>query len=358
MPKILIVDDDSDTLKTLSENLQLRHQDWKIHTAEHHSQALEVLTSAVKIRQPFDVVVTDLWMGRELGGEILVLEVSKIDPHLVAILYTAQIEMLDRYKLLEAGAYDVIERNRPGLRFPDEIDFRVRTALIQRDRMQTVSMLSRFFDTNLLNRIQADPSLIRLSQRLVTVVSWDIRGFTTLCETLKAYPDEIADFLREYCDVAASAIFEQSGVLDKFIGDGVMAIFCVPSRASDEGMSDAIAAVEAAKALRSRFEPLLTKWLPRWRKKEPKQIDIGLGCGIHTGDMLVGALGSGLRDQFTALGPRVNFTFRVESKAEKGQILLSASTNELVKHQIPTRLVPDKGDLKGITGSFEFYEVL
>jgi class 3 adenylate cyclase len=147
-------------------------------------------------------------------------------------------------------------------------------------------------------------------------------------------------------------------VLDKYIGDGVMAIFGVPPRADDEGASDAVAAVEAAKKLSWSFGPLLEDWLPKWKKKEPKKIDIGLGCGVHTGDMLVGALGTGLRDQFTALGPHVNLTSRIENRAEKGQILISASTNELVKRSFTTRAIPPKSDLKGIEGNYELYEVL
>lgn len=357
MPKVLIVDDDAGTRDTVSKNLNLRHPEWEVETAQLHTTALEKLNVALNARAAFDVVVTDLWMDNDLGGEKLIIEAPKIDPHLVVILYTSEIEMLDRYKLLEAGAYDVLETSRPGMKFIDEIDLRVQTALIQRQRMRTVSMLSRFFDTNLLNTIHADNTLLPLSQRRVTVVFWDIRGFSVLCDTLKAYPQEIAGFLREYCDAATQAIFDQLGVLDKFIGDGVMAIFRIPQDESDEGTADAIAAIEAAKALRANFQPLLEKWLPRWKKKEPKQIDIGLGCGIHTGDMLVGTLGTGLRDQFTALGPHVNFTARIENKADKGQILLSGSTNELVKQRIATRLV-DKGELKGIPGPFDLYEVL
>ena len=327
--RILIVDDLPETCKTLSENLGIRHPDWTVDTAVDRMEAIAKLKKGIDDRLDYDVVVSDLWMNDELGGAKLVEEIASIDPHLIAIVYTGKLEMLDRYALLNAGAYDVIERNRPGMTFAQEIDIRVQTAIVQREKTRKLAMLSRFFDATLLNRVIENNDILPLSQRKVTVVFWDIRGFTVMCDTLKAYPSEIAAFLQEYCDIAAQVIFDHCGVLDKFIGDGVMAIFGACATPSDDGQVDAVAAVTAAQQLRIAFVALVERWLPRWKRKEPQQIDIGLGCGIHSGDMLVGTLGTELRHQFTAIGPHVNLTARIEGRAATGQILVSGSTREL-----------------------------
>src|SRR5262249_49085307 len=152
----------------------------------------------------------------------------------------------------------------------------------------------------------------------ITICFWDIRGFSRLCEILKANPTLISGFLREYCEVGARTIFEHGGLLDKFIGDGIMALFGVLDGKNDDGKGDAIQAVRAAMTLRMRFKALLEKWVKEWALYTPHKIEIGLGCGIHSGEALVGNVGTEFRDQFTALGPQVNFASRIEARSEPG----------------------------------------
>jgi class 3 adenylate cyclase len=205
--------------------------------------------------------------------------------------------------------------------------------------------------------IEKQPSLLAIQLRTITICFWDIRGFSLLCEILKAHPELIAGFLREYCELAATTIFDHSGVLDKFIGDGVMALFGVLPPASDEGSKDAVLAIKAACALNLKFDKLVAKWTEEWKLYTPQAIEIGLGCGIHTGEALVGNVGTDFRDQFTALGPNVNFASRIESRSLAGQILISQSTEARVKDFV--QLVPagELTDIKNIAGKFNIFSV-
>ena len=137
-----------------------------------------------------------------------------------------------------------------------------------------------------------------------------------------------------------------------------MALFGVLNHKDDEGKTDAIAAVRAALDMRSRFDPLVDRWMQQWTLYTPQKIEIGFGCGIHTGEVLVGNVGTDFRDQFTALGPNVNFAQRVESRAGSGQILISQSTEARVRSVIATTSAGEIGDVKNIPGQFSLFAAL
>ncbi len=221
------------------------------------------------------------------------------------------------------------------------------------------NLLGNYFDRNLLDIILREPSLLSTRSRWVTICFWDIRGFSRFCEHFKAHPTLIADFIKQYCDLAAKTIFEHDGVLDKFIGDGVMALFGVPvpeQNVTDKASS--INAVLAACALRSKFAKLIETWKPKWELYIPQIIDIGLGCGIHTGEVLVGIFETEVRHQYTALGPSVNLASRIEAHSEPGQILISQTTARRVESEFNLdQLAEPIKNIKNIDGSFRLYEV-
>src|SRR5262249_26556120 len=154
-----------------------------------------------------------------------------------------------------------------------------------------INFLRRYFDPGVFDTIEKDRSLLDLRLRTVTIGFWDIRGFSALCENLKAHPTLIAGFLREYCEAASRIIFKHCGLLDKFIGDGVMALFGVLQPKDDHGKSDALSAVCAAVDTQLAFTQIVKKWSEQWALYTPTKIDIGLGCGVHTGEVLVGNVG-------------------------------------------------------------------
>ena len=331
MANILIVDDEQENRDALKRALGDNNPNWRIQVAAGESDASRILREQIKKGEPVDVVLTDLVMESERSGMTMLQRAHEIDPLVMAILFTAKEKNLDRYAAFEYGAFDVVEKNIRGTKAVREIDIKTRAALRYREWSMRIGFLRRYFDPRVFAAIEDEPSLLEPSQRTVTICFWDIRGFSQLCEILKAHPPLVSGFLREYCDQASRTVFEHGGVLDKFIGDGVMALFGVLNHKSDRGVADAIGAVRAGFDLRERFRILVNDWSKQWELYTPQNIEIGLGCGIHTGDALVGNVGTDFRDQFTALGPHVNFAARVEARAGHGQILLSQSTKSRIE---------------------------
>ncbi len=201
--------------------------------------------------------------------------------------------------------------------------------------------------------------MLDLNSRTISICFWDIRGFSLLCETLKANPSLISGFLQDYFQLAAKTIFNFNGVLDKFIGDGVMALFGAFSDKNDEGREDAENAVRAALEMRSKFFQLQTVWQGKWELNVPQVIGIGLGCGIHTGvHTIVGNVGTEQRDQYTALGPNVNFAARLESMAAGNQILVSSTCETRIRGKFALEKIKIVNDVKNIPGNFAVFNII
>lgn len=357
MSKVLIIDDERENLESLKRALGDENPTWEILTAQNEQDAEAKLREQLKKREPIEVVLTDLVMDTEASGMNILQKARRIDPMVMAILFTAKEKSLDRYAAFDLGAFDVVEKNIRGTAAAREINIKTRAALRYREWSQRINFLRRYFDPKVFDVLEREPSLLTISQKLITIVFWDIRGFSRLCESLKAHPTLVSGFLREYCEMGARVIFEHSGVLDKFIGDGIMALFGVLNHRDDQGRSDAVAAVKAGMAMRSSFDALVRRWSEEWKLYVPDLIEIGLGCGIHTGEVLVGNVGTDFRDQFTALGSPVNFASRIESRSKPGQILISQPTQSRVVDAIKMTPAGEISDIKNIPGRFSLFEV-
>lgn len=358
MSLVLIVDDEQENREALRRALGDENPDWVILEALDEVTAKLVIEQQLAKKEPVDLVLTDLVMTSDQSGMTLLQEIRKLDPLVMAILFTAKERSLDRYAAFDYGAFDVVEKNIRGTAAVREINIKARAALRYREWSQRINFLRRYFDPRVFDAIEKQPSLLAIQPRTVTICFWDIRGFSLLCEVLKAHPTLISGFLRDYCDCAASAIFKHSGVLDKFIGDGVMALFGVLQNGRDEGRIDALAAVRAACELRANFEQVLTRWMEQWKLYTAQKIDVGLACGIHSGEALVGNVGTEFRDQFTALGPNVNLASRIEARAAKGQILISQTTEARIRDKAKLEPAGEIADIKNIPGTFGLFSVL
>jgi class 3 adenylate cyclase len=360
MVNVLLVDDERENVSSLSRYLSRRGENWQVLVAYSEEEAFQILAGT-----PVDVVLTDLVITKDHGG-IEVLKFAKsIDPLTMVIVFTAFERKLDRYAAFEAGAFDCIQKNNPNVVAAEEILVKAKSAMRFRELAKhqieardRLNSLKRYFDPRVFDRLAGTPELLALRSQIVTICFWDIRGFSKLSESLGHHPTLVSDFLREYLDAAATAIFQHDGVLDKFMGDGVLGLFGALDAPADEGVSDAEHAVAAAESLRSSFRELLDNWLIRWAMYTPQVIDVGLGCGIHTGEVLVGNVGSGARDQFTVLGPHVNFAKRLEGRAGKGEILISAPTEARVRGKVETADAGILEGVKNIPGEFQIFSVV
>jgi class 3 adenylate cyclase len=153
-------------------------------------------------------------------------------------------------------------------------------------------------------------------RQVVTVLFADIRSYTTLSEGLD--PEAVVEMLNEWFGEVTRAVRQHGGVVDKFIGDGVMILFGVPE-SRDDAAADA---VRAALAMRDALAAL------NLRNKALGGRELRVGIGIHTGEAVVGFIGSHLRQSYTAVGDVVNTANRLESvtKDHACDIIISQET--------------------------------
>jgi adenylate cyclase len=176
----------------------------------------------------------------------------------------------------------------------------------------------RFLPEYVVKQMLENPESFKLGgvNQKITVLFADIRGFTRLSE--HAPPERVVQLLNKYFSAMTDIIFAHGGTLDKYIGDGLMALFGAPTVTPD----DATNAVNAAVAMQRRIlninEELRQEGLP----------EIGVGIGLHTGEAVVGYIGSERRSEYTAIGDTVNTAARLESNSKGGQILVSEGTQQ------------------------------
>ncbi len=166
----------------------------------------------------------------------------------------------------------------------------------------------------------------------VTVVFWDLHGFSKLCNFLSAssIPESIAEFLKEFYTEVERVVSTHRGKVNKFIGDGVMALFGLNVNYNDEHKHDhAYYAIDAAIELRESFRQLMeSKWLGLWEGEVNEEIDIGLKCGINTGEVIVADLGI---EKLEYIGPVVNYASRFAGLAQNNDIMMSQTTHSRFK---------------------------
>lgn len=181
----------------------------------------------------------------------------------------------------------------------------------------------------------------------VTVLFADIRGFTSLSERLSA--DEVSVILNEYFTEIEPIVSKYNGVINKFIGDAVMAIFGEPIKDEQHPKN----AVRCACAMLEKVSELQQKWL---KEGKPK-IDIGIG--INTGEVFVGNIGSEKRMEYTVIGDTVNVASRIESnnKLYKTNLLISSSTYNEVSSIVDTIKISDV-KIRGKNKTMNLYEVI
>lgn len=205
---------------------------------------------------------------------------------------------------------------------------------------------SRFMPEYVVKQLLNDPGSFRLGgvNQTVTVLFADIRGFTALSE--RENPERVVSLLNRYFSAMSEIIFAHGGTLDKYIGDGLMAIFGAPTATPDDALNAVKAAVAMQKRLASLNQELLIEgFLP-----------ISIGIGLHTGEATIGYVGSNKRSEYTAIGDTVNLASRLESNALGGQVLLSDATAKACGGLLPLKQ-QQPITVKNRTQAVELFEV-
>ncbi|HEX5885461.1 MAG TPA: adenylate/guanylate cyclase domain-containing protein [Pyrinomonadaceae bacterium] len=175
---------------------------------------------------------------------------------------------------------------------------------------------SRFLPEYVVKQMLENPESFKLGgvSQTITILFADIRGFTRISE--HAPPEKIVSLLNRYFSAMTDIIFAHGGTLDKYLGDGLMALFGAPTATPDDASNALNAAVAMQRRLLGINRELRDEGFP----------EIGVGMGLHTGEVIVGYIGSDRRSEYTAIGDTVNTSSRLESNALGGEILISDAT--------------------------------
>jgi len=216
-----------------------------------------------------------------------------------------------------------------------------------REKEMIKRAFTRYVARQVVDEILKDPEKLVLKEerRDVTVLFCDMRGFTPLAERLA--PEEVVSLLNEFYTLMIDTTFKEEGILDKFLGDGVMAIFGAPILHEDHS----IRAIRTALAMQAGVNELARRRIAEG--KDP----VAVGIGVSAGEAVAGTVGTEDRMEYTVIGDSVNLAARLESNAKPGQILISQRTYKNVEPLIQARAL-GAIKVKGKEEHVEVYELL
>ncbi len=195
------------------------------------------------------------------------------------------------------------------------------------ERRRFRQAFGRYVSPEVAAQVLAEAPSLTGERREVSILFSDLRGFTTLAETMP--PEQVAHHLNEYFEVMTAAIFRSRGMVNDFVGDAVMAIFGAPLGDREH----ALHAVQAARAMDEGLTALNDRWksagLPLLR----------MGIGIHTGEVFAGNVGGRKRLKYTIIGDAVNVASRVEglNKELGTTILITETTRDALGDRVEAR---------------------
>jgi class 3 adenylate cyclase/CheY-like chemotaxis protein len=367
----MIVDDNPTNLEVL--RVRLGAQGYEIITAVDGEEALD----RVREFEP-DLVLLDVMMPK-LDG-ISVVKQLKQDIRLrfiPVILVTAKSDTRDVINGLEAGGDDyltkpyeqaaLVARVRSMLRIKELHDTvqsqaeqlkeqteqlsswnrllekRVADQLVEIERM---GRLQRFLAPEVAKMIassEAPEAQLASHRREITVVFCDLRGFTAFTDSSE--PEEVTAVLREYHENLGELIFRYEGMLDRFIGDGIMIVFNDPIPCEDHTER----AVRLSIDMRDKVHTLAKQW-------HRKGYMLGFGVGIASGYATLGQIGFEQRREYTAIGGVTNLASRLCGEARSGQIVISQRAFSVVEPWVEACPIGDL-TLKGFNRPIAAYEI-
>ena len=219
----------------------------------------------------------------------------------------------------------------------------------EREKKKIRGAFQYYLTASVINEMLKDPSKLKLGgdKKDLTVLFSDIRGFTTISE--KMTPEALVHLLNEYLTAMTNLVFKYDGLLDKYMGDAIMAVFGAPLDQPDH----ALRACRTALGMMEELKKLQKKWADEGRPV----FDIGIG--INSGDMVVGNMGSDMRFDYTVMGDMVNLGSRLEgiNKEYATNIVISEYTYAAIKDALFCREL-DSVRVKGKKLPVKIYELL
>lgn len=341
MTKILVVDDEEDLKILIKQRFRqkIRQKEYDFIFAENGKHALQQLIE----HQDVDLVLSDINMP-EMDGLTLLSKLKEQNSILKSVIVSAYGDMENIRTAMNRGAFDFITKPIDFKDLEITIEKTIEHVEAVRQTLQAVkenNILRMYVDETVINFMggkEIKTSMFDNETVEGTAVFVDICGFTSITENESA--DEVVNMLNSYFDIMAKEVIKQKGAVDKFLGDSVMATF--------RGEYHLDRAVDACLAIRNAVQ----------------ESDLGIGnpqvsIGINSGEMVWGNIGSSTlkRLDYTVIGDAVNVASRLQSAADKGQILITEACYEKIKESFDCKKVGEK-ILKNKREPIMVYEVL
>ncbi len=321
--RVLVADDNDDNRQLLEDILRTQG-----YTPLSACDGYEALHMAQEM-QP-DLLILDINMPGITGYDVCAQ--LKSDPktqQIPIMMLTALTDVENRVKGLDLGADDYITKPCSPRELVARIDTRLRIkqdADALRATQEIIrNTFQRFVSANVVQELLKEPDQVRLGGHLrtVTIFFADLEGFTSMGE--KTDPERLLSTLNKYHGLMVKHVKAEQGTIDKFMGDGIMALFNTPLPQEDH----ALRAIRAALNIRAALPEFYRELEPGFRIK--------INFGINTGEAIVGNVGCDELMNFTAIGDSVNLGSRIQDISKDGQILISENTYQLVQKNIVAR---------------------
>jgi len=302
--RVMVVDDSLLACNLVREGLT--QQGFEVSTFQDPFSALEQVDQL----KP-SIVLTDLDMPGIDGAELCRRLKDGPASSTPVIILTANDADTQRVQGLRAGADDYVRKGTS----MDELAARIESIL---RRTQETERMRRLFarytsDAVVEEILRTGGVVLSGEKRDVTVVFADIRNFTALAETLP--PEQVMAMLNEVLGRLADAVLSWGGTLDKFLGDGLMAVFGAPVAHEDDAQRAVQAALQMLESVRTR-------------NAEQQGPTLEVGIGVNSGIVVAGSLGSARHTEYTCIGDTVNVAARLCALAGPGEILVGQNTAE------------------------------
>jgi len=307
-----------------------------INGVENHAAVVDNIVKGRFMQRPLDIYKTELLIILAIGllFSPLMIFSSASFSGIAALLFAIGYYYFDKYYWFSKGIWAYM-----GMPYIEITALFVGITLYkymteEREKKKVKGVFDKYLSPDVIKQVLDDPESLKLGgeRQELTVFFSDVRGFTTISESLT--PEKLCDLMNEYFTPMTSIILQSGGVLDKYIGDAIMAFWGAPIHFVDHADRAAVSSIQMLYALEKLREELPKKGFPK--------IDIGIG--LNTGSMSVGNMGSAERFCYTVMGDSVNLGSRLEGLTKEYgiKIMISESTrNKITRKDLFVRDLDD-----------------